>query len=259
VDKPYDGYWANYGGEWHWVLGAPPANSPKDLTDWDNYPDHQHNPASDPDYVAPAGDHDHPPYGGYWAPQHGGGWSWHPGKPPPYLVDDYGWDTITDGRKTPNGAANSDYDEDPAPPDVEPPSLSQTWGTNPPSITGNPEGIKPDDGSGDQISEPPHHPPYHVRPGQIRSAEVDILNQTQTVVSDYESLKADVKVSTGWNWGYHQDHGHLDFNGKMDSIQDNMLLSVADTIELAGQYVRALNNTAQFYAKADIDSFVPEE
>jgi hypothetical protein len=259
VDKPYEGYWSYYGGEYHWVLGAPPANSPKDLTDWDNYPKGGGpNPTADPNYTPPAVDHQHPPYGGYWSPQHGGGWSWHPGIPPDSLVKDYGWDKITDGSKTPNGAANPDYDPDPAPKDVTPPTLTQPWGTNPPSVTGNPLGVGPSDGTEQPISEPPHHPPYHVRPGQVRYAEVEILGQTQTAVSDYESLKGSVDASKSWNWGYHNE-SHLDVNGKIDSIQDNMLLAVADTLELAGQYVRALNNAAQFYAKADIDSFVPQE
>lgn len=257
MDKPYTGWWNYYGGDWHWVVGMPPANT-KGNTDWNSHPDGSHNPVSDPSVTSLPNDPQHPPYGGYWAPERGGGWSWHPGPPPPDLVKHYGWDKITDGTKTPNGAPNKDYDSDPAPNDVPPPTVTQPWGTHPPSVTGKPLGVVPSDGSGEQISEPPHHPPYHVRPGQVRYAEVEILTQTQTAVSDYESLKGAAAASREWNWGY-KSETHLDVNGKMDSIQDSMLLAVADTLELAGQYVRALNNAAQFYAKADLDSFVPEE
>jgi hypothetical protein len=258
VDAPYTGWWDYYGGDWHWVLGAPSAGS-KGNTDWNTRPDNSHNPASDPNYQPPPADHQHPAYGGYWSPEHGGGWSWHPGTPPPALADKYGWDKITDGTKTPNGAPNPDYDPHPAPKDVAPPTVTQPWGDHPPSVTGNPLNGDPSGGSGTPITQPPHHPPYRVRPGQVRYAEVEILNQTQNAVSEYDGLKSAVGDSKSWNWGYGQELTHLDVNGKVDSIQDSMLLAVADTLDLAGQYVRALNNAAQYYAKADIESFVPEE
>jgi hypothetical protein len=43
------------------------------------------------------------------------------------------------------------------------------------------------------------------------------------------------------------------------NTQNNLLLQVADSVKLAGDYLQMLNAAAQNYARADIDSFPPTE
>ena len=44
---------------------------------------------------------------------------------------------------------------------------------------------------------------------------------------------------------------------QLGSIEDNLLLEIADSITLAGQFVDQLNNAMQFYAQADRASVLP--
>ena len=236
--------------------GANKPDGPSSGTDWSTHPDGTHNPASDDGYTPPPPDQQHPPYGGYWSPVHGGGWGWHAGSPPDSLVKSYGWDKITDAKKTPDGADNPNWDPDPAPTDVKSPELSQPWSINPPNMTGDP--LQPPDGNAPpQVGAPPHHPAYHVSPGDIRFIEATILGSTSTAISDYEKVKAQVEASKGWHWEWGTET-HLDVGGKINSIQDNMLLAVGDALHLAGEYVFALNQAGQYYVRADKDSVLPE-
>jgi hypothetical protein len=165
------------------------------------------------------------------------------------------------------------------PPDVNPPDLGQPWGNWGPSITGNPRGVK--DGNPTTVSSPPSHPAYLVAPGSIAYAGTQILISTQQNINTYNDLKSTVADTKGWIfWAPNSDphtnggvqtmgHGmytppqpikdpHPEVTAQISSIEDNLLLEIADAITLAGQFVDVLNNSAQFYTQADKSSVLPE-
>jgi len=235
---PNHGAWTQgSNGNWTWTPGATP--DPNLVNQWgyqaltDNRRD-------------PTGNLNH----GAWTPVHGGGWAWTWGaNPDPNLAKTYGYDKLSNPNQTPQGAAGT---ADPPPPDVKPPTVADSWGGVAPSVTGTlpppPAGSNPQ-----TVSQPPSHPAYVVSPGGIRNAENVLLGQIDTQIADYNNLKAYVANAATQNL-YTDGPTH----DELVSVQDNLLLHTGDAIELAGQFTAMLNYAAQSYAKADIDSFLPQ-
>jgi hypothetical protein len=253
-----------YGGAWHWtgdkwiwgIHGTPdPAAvavyGHDRLTDITHDPNGGHNPVFDK-----------APNGGSWVPVHGGGWEWVYGQAPdPHLAKSYGYDKLTDIKQTPHGAKNPNYDPNPAPLDVAPPSVGQPWGISPPHITG--EGLPLPPGDAPKIDTPPSHRPYHVSPGSLRGAEVRILTGTLGVEGAYERVKATLQSKPASEWfgqfADEQPQATTAYNeAKLQSIQDNLLAAIGNVLVGVGGYVQAVNNAAQSYAHADLQSFIPE-
>jgi hypothetical protein len=232
------GAWVHGGdGGWTWTPGATP--NPDDVSKWGL--DAITNITRDP-----AGNRNH----GAWTPSHGGGWQWTWGaNPDPNLVDKYGKGPLTDPDHAPNGADTKDQNS-PLPADVKAPDLADAWHGTPPAVTGNVPGATND--SSTTVDHPPDHPAFMVSPGSIRNAETVLLQQIDTQINEYTALKNYVQASLGQNL-YMEGATHNDFQ----SIEDHLLLGIGDAVELAGQFTQMLNITAQSYAKADIDSFLP--
>jgi hypothetical protein len=149
------------------------------------------------------------------------------------------------------------------------------WG---PPMSGNPRGLQPADPNAPPLNSPPVVNNYVVSPGSIEGATSTILMQTQHSVDTYTSLKDYINSTKSWIFdmnnadvinqpqatgsnGGHFSHPHTDphpeWTKQMTAVSDNLLLQVADAIELAGNYTDALNNAGQFYVKADKDSVLP--
>jgi len=186
---------------------------------------------------------------GSWVPQHGGGWDWLWGDnvPDPNLVRSYGLAQLTDPNHLP-GNGNPTTSNSPTPNDVNTPSLNDTWNGTPPIVNGT---LSPTPTSGSTVSSPPPVSAYVVAPGDIRNAESVVLASTDGLITDYNSLQSQVNAAKTENV-YTQTAGSL-----IDD-QDQALLNVGDALELAGQFINALNNAAQNYALADMNSFLPQ-
>ena len=185
---------------------------------------------------------------GAWTPVHGGGFTWTWGADPdPATVHAYGKDKATDPDHTPTGADTKSKNT-PAPPDVTPPTLTDKWGGVPPHVTGD----VPGSSSSTTVDHPPAHPAFLVSPGSIRNAETVVLSLADQGIVMYNSLKNYVSMSHGQN---------LYTNGagweQIVTPQDRLLLGIGDALELVGQFAEMLNLSAQNYAKADKDSFMP--
>lgn len=171
---------------------------------------------------------------------------------------------------------------DDGPADVTPPELTEPSITGP-SITGDPRVNDDPDvrdprgrrgkGVPQVVTPPPSHPAYAVSPGSLGDASNEILNQTQQSLNAYEDLKSTVQGG-GWIFWerapfthfteqltgktvYMTDQ-HPELTNQIIAVEDNLLLEIADSITLAGQFADQLNNAAQFYAKADKASVLPE-
>ncbi len=145
---------------------------------------------------------------------------------------------------------------------------------------------------------PPNVRPYRVSPFSIAGVVSRILKETETCVYSYNSMKDYVNSTKWWIFDVHDpdvltkpvteptdsagavggnhdpsnhdpgEAGHTTTHDPIDphpgwtkdgtAISDNLLLQVADAIELAGQYAFALNNAGQIYVKADKDSALPD-
>ena len=176
-------------------------------------------------------------------------------------------------RKVISVADNADI-----PPDVTPPTITQTWLLGPP-MDGNldlPKGPRfghdvPSRGP----TEPPVVPAFKVSPGSIEAGTWQMLVHTREVTETYESLKNYITSTKSWiysvpddhtigeEWGgkaypQHLDDPHPDWTQQMSAVSDNILLQVADSVETAGEFIRALNTAGQFYTKADKDSDLPD-
>jgi hypothetical protein len=203
---------------------------------------------------SPIGDRNY----GAWTPQHGGGWQWTWGAhPDPNLVGTYGASKLTDPDHTPNGADTS-HSNTPPPSDVLPPDVTDTWAHNnnpgginygvPPDVTGagGTEGAS----DGQPPHEPPVHPAFKVSPGSIRNAERHLITNIDQVIDSYTKLKsATAAAKSGL---YTTDNREMLIN-----LQDRLLLGTADALELAGHFTEMLNKSAQAYARADRESFMP--
>jgi hypothetical protein len=170
------------------------------------------------------------------------------------------------------------------PKDVTPPSLTQVW-TSPPLMNGDipthGRVPRPGEGPGPVIlpQPPPAVQPYEVEPGSIVTTNSLILAHTQNLIGSYESLRTYLNGVKSWIFDvsdpnyvgsmecgdssdpgcypYKVEDPHPEWTQEFTAISDNLLLQVADVVELAGQYVSALNYAGQLYTKADKDSFLP--
>ena len=134
---------------------------------------------------------------------------------------------------------------------VHSPALSDAWNGVPPDVTGALP--IPDSGTASQtVSEPPVHRAYAVSPGSIRNAESVLLRQIDSQIGDYNYLRNYVETAKTQNLYTSETRERL------VSAMDNLLLEIGDAVELAGQFTRMMNNAAQSYAKADIDSYLPQ-
>lgn len=233
-----DGSWQqDSNGNWSWNPDAPP--DPGLVNQWGYQ-------AITDIRQDPLGNRNH----GSWSPDRGG-WHWTWGTTPdPDLLHSYNQDELTDPDHLPgHGHPDTDANHVP-PPDVQPPTVTDEWNGTPPDITGDVP--PPPGGNGPQITTPPVHQPFKVAPGSIREAETTVLSNIDIVLPDYDTLKGKVEDSRS-SFVYMQRDREEFLN-----TQDRILLQIGDTLELAGQFVQALNYAAQMYAKADIDSFVPQ-
>jgi len=184
---------------------------------------------------------------GSWSPQHGGGWNWTWGtNPDPDLLHSYTASQLTNPDQSPDGN-NTTTQNTPPPNDVNTPNLNDTWNGSPPIVTGNPTGTQ----SSTTVSTPPPVSAFTVAPGDIRNAESVVDNATDGLISDYNALQSQVNAAVSGNV-------YSVYSGDLNVEQDRLLLNIGDVLDLTGQYLAALNNAAQYYARADLDSFLPQ-
>jgi hypothetical protein len=163
----------------------------------------------------------------------------------------------------------------PAGPDIPTPTLNQTVSTAPgiPGVDWAANGGVGGPGTSDTTS--PLTDPYSVSPGSLRDGENLILAATQTVIPDYNDLKAYVDQVKGWIFQVHDpkylgngslvniknDKGEIIDGATMTAdyslYMDQVLRGAADSITLTGRLVAYLNHAAQSYAQADIHSVLP--
>jgi hypothetical protein len=243
-------------GSWNWTSGATP--DPKLTSQWGYQA--ITDPRQDPSGHLASGAWQQSTTG------RGGGWVWVWGAQPSASdVQKYGAGKLTDPAKTPSGAANQAYIP-PPPPNVVPPTIDNSWDKVPrngPSGTGDTQpndGPAPDltgatskgdgGGGGQTVSQPPSHRAYVVSPGDIRNAENRLSVALDTQRLNYDSLKA--AVASGG-----QD---LATTGpalaEINNAQNQVLQQIADALEGSGQFMGMLNNAAQNYTRADMDSFI---
>jgi hypothetical protein len=167
---------------------------------------------------------------------------------------------------------------DEQPPDVTPPDLTENWHLFGPPMSGTPRGTPPGASTG-TASAPPPVRAYEVSPGSLEAASEAILRATHAAVGAYDDVKNYVNTNKGWvfdvanptvltNTQYvpYQDTAypvppwdpHADWTQQWTVQSDNLLLAVANTITLAGQFLDAVNNAGQFYTKADHESEMPQ-
>jgi hypothetical protein len=255
-DKGPDGRWMDYnnGQGWTWVWNGSWEQSSTGAWTWNGSKE------PDPNLVKQWGhgaitDVTQDPNGvrnkGSWHPHsHGSTWEW--GKDPDQNdLRSYSYSELTDPDHFPlYGHPNYDGNK-PPPPDVVAPELKDTWGGVAPDVTGKDIVKANGNGTPQTVSTPPSHAAYMVYPGGIRDAENILLADIDRCLAAYNSLKTAVANAL-------PDNLYMsNMVGEMAHTQNRLLLNVGDTLELSGQYTRALNNAAQLYAKADLDSFLP--
>lgn len=235
------GAWTPDGDGWTWVWGATPDPELANL--WGNT-------ALTDVRQDPTGERN----SGSWRPTRGG-FQWRWGREPEeWSLNGYSYEELTNpdtmpAGRTPNGVSFTR----PPRPDVVPPTVTNAWGDNPPSITGQlPEAESDGGGTPEALTEPPAHPMFTVSPGSLRDAEIAVLGLLDGAIGSYEATRAAVNLSRT------QDVYTRDNREELLSGQDNLLLGIADTLRLVGEFVSRLNIAAQSYARADIDSFMPD-
>jgi hypothetical protein len=168
------------------------------------------------------------------------------------------------------------------------PHVQVAWST-PPSFNQDPP---ESGGSGDQSKDVPACGPIQVNLGTLRTAEQKMLGASQIAVNDYEALRSKVMSVKDTVFGQGatvtEVHGGPDgvsgnsYNGAgagvrqeetvaspvqdvakkfADSInpaQEKVLWQVANTLEVVGQYIAAVNRSGQSYGHADRKSVFPE-
>ncbi|WP_422747585.1 hypothetical protein [Micromonospora sp. WMMD1219] len=133
-----------------------------------------------------------------------------------------------------------------------------------------------------------------VSPGQIRDAETAILMATATQIEDFERFRDSAMAKANWifwasseedaklvkhnamhinppnqHWQGTQTDGtdgiyasykdpHPEQTQELQYAQIQLLQGCGGVLELVGQFVGRLNNAAQIYASADINSTVPD-
>jgi hypothetical protein len=113
-----------------------------------------------------------------------------------------------------------------------------------------------------------------VSPGSVNDAGNQILSRSQQSINTYDDLKSTVQNDGGWVFwepalgtqvpdimgveGGPMTDPNPGLTNQLTAAEDNLLLGVADSITLAGQFADQLNNAAQFYTQADKASVLPE-
>ena len=164
------------------------------------------------------------------------------------------------------------------------PKLEQIWTIAPP-VPGD-SGASPSGGEGGPPA-PPVRIWFDVHTGSIRDVESSLLAETRGQVDHYESLKAQIHATGPMakpiEWAmtidkprygtqpFREGGGYSSTADSWNSLSDEpgakafevaegeekLLLATADAITLVGRYVAALNDAAQAYAHADINSRPP--
>jgi hypothetical protein len=290
---PHGGYWRRVQGGWGWIkTGSSPASftvpggySEAQITNPEVTPDGKPNPSAHP-APPPPNTNKPAPYGGYWAPSHGGGWSWVPTGDtpmPPHSTSGVSWEDLTNPKHPPGSSpANPNFTRDPTYPDGSPnpyyiatdvnaPTLTVQPGW-PPDLTGDVP-PPPDSSNGDNKPHPPpSHPEWTMDGSSLVAGEKAILSSAGIATTEYESLVSYV-ASTKW-WIFSAPSAdalnvttragtvvydpNLATTRQLSAASDNLLLNTADAIKAAAAYVEAVNRAGQLYSRADLDSFVPE-
>ena len=193
---------------------------------------------------------------GTWVPTGRGGWNWAWGATPsPDLVSKYGASALTDPNKDPNGSTRDAPGGTTLPPPlVTPPSVADAWGGQMPDVTGQVN----NDGDNQTVSQPPTHPAFAVSPGQIRYAGQVILEKADVGIQTYDQLQAAVAAAPTDNALPNQYDDPSDREMLLNTM-NSLTLSAADALRAAGQFAGLYSDTANMYAHADQQSFVPPE
>lgn len=129
--------------------------------------------------------------------------------------------------------------------------------------------------------KPPGTDPFFISPGGLETAADSILYKADAATDTYTDLRDYITANKSWMFSV-QNQGqitdlqylpvfdnptdvvpespydpHPDWTHDLSVANDRLLLSVADAIYLAGQYLDMLNNAGQFYAQADDNSRLP--
>jgi hypothetical protein len=171
------------------------------------------------------------------------------------------------------------------------PNVQVAWST-PPSFNQDPPDVTPPGGDGDKDNDVPACGPIQVNLGTLRTAEQSMLSASRIAVTDYEALRnkvmsvkdtvfgqtATVTEVTGgpdgvsgnsYNGagaGVRQEstvaspvqEAAKKFSDSINPAQEKVLWQVANTIEIIGQYIAAVNRSGQAYGHADRESVFPE-
>lgn len=167
------------------------------------------------------------------------------------------------------------------------PNLQVAWSALP-SFNNDPQDTG---GNGDGKEDVPSCGPIEVHLGTLRSAEQRMLDSSRTIVDDYENLRnkvlsvkdtvfgqnATVKEIKGGQSGVdgntyngagagvrHEEtvpspiHDLANkFAAEINPAQEKVLWQIANTVEIVGQYIAAVNRAGQAYGRADRLSMFP--
>lgn len=139
---------------------------------------------------------------------------------------------------------------------------------------GDPLPQKPPEGA--EVKDPPVPPiggRYSVSPGEIFDAQNVILAETNRQIDEFERFRDDVLAKEKWIFFAQTEEdaapkkdgkpGTKDADPKrtetLIGTQNALLQSVGGAIQLAGELVARLNDTAQIYAGADRRAWLDEE
>jgi hypothetical protein len=189
---------------------------------------------------------------------YGDGWIWEWGATPSASqAAQYGYGNLANPNQDPSGgkgvinqpAPKGSASKDPTsipPPDVTPPNITDTWGGNAPDLTGAVGYFFP---SSNQTSGPPPTvQPFKVSPGSIRDQELAIIKTNDAGTSDYTDLVSFI------SWAKQQNLGDAYTMSQLGDTMDNLAYSYSALIELVGNALSLLNDTAQHYVKAEVSS-----
>jgi hypothetical protein len=189
---------------------------------------------------------------------YGDGWIWEWGATPSASqADKYGYGNLTNPNHDPSGGKGvinqpppkGSTSKDPTslpPPDVTPPTVTDTWGGNAPDLTGAVGSFFPNNNK--TKGPPPTVQPFRVSPGSIRDQELAIIKTNDAGTSDYTDLVSFI------SWAKQQNLGDADTMAQLGDTMDNLAYSYSEFIGLVGSTLSLLNDTAQHYVKAEVDS-----
>lgn len=166
------------------------------------------------------------------------------------------------------------------------PQLQVVWGTSP-SFNLDPPNKNPSGGDDTSKHDAPPCGPIQVNLSTLRDAEQTMLGASRTVVGDYQALRDKVLAVKDTVFGQQvtvpptagsatstvvgtgvwippdpgpspiQDTAKK-FAAEMNPAQEKALWQIANAIEIAGQYIAAVNRSGQSYGHADRASVFPD-